>query len=307
MTIPTITGTDGNDTLFSTAADEIIDGGKGFDFVSYANILSGVTVSLALSTSQNTGGGGHDTLLHLEGIIGSGFADSLTGSAAADTLLGGQGDDLIYGGTGNDSLDGGNGNDTLDGGSGADTLNGGAGIDTAAYVDAGSAVTVDLNLQGAPQNTIGASNDTLLSIENLTGSNFADHLTGDGGVNVLIGGAGNDTLTGGAGGDVLTGGTGADTFVYTSLADSTFSPKTQDVITDFSHADGDQIDLSQIDPSFSLVASFTHMADQLIVTAAPAKGADAYLVQGDVNGDGKADFAILVHSATALVAGDFIL
>jgi len=27
----------------------------------------------------------------------------------------------------------------------------------------------------------------------------------------------------------------------------------------------------------------------------------------DTNGDGSADFAILVHSSTALVAGDFVL
>ena len=32
-----------------------------------------------------------------------------------------------------------------------------------------------------------------------------------------------------------------------------------------------------------------------------------YLVQGDLNGDAKADFAIFVHSAAPLTAADFIL
>ena len=60
------------------------------------------------------------------------------------------------------------------------------------------------------QDTGGAGSDTLVSIENLTGSGFNDKLTGDGGGNVLTGGAGADRLEGGAGNDTLDGGSGSD-------------------------------------------------------------------------------------------------
>src|SRR5258706_15697760 len=89
-------------------------------------------------------------------------------------------------------LGGGAGNDTLDGGAGDDTLDGGAGTDTASYGSAGSGVTVSLAIAGA-QNTVGAGSDTLIGLENLTGSSFNDVLTGDAGANVLDGGAGTDT------------------------------------------------------------------------------------------------------------------
>jgi len=57
------------------------------------------------------------------------------------------------------------------------------------------------------------------------------------------------------------------------------------------------------DDAFTLVANFTGAAGQLIATF----DTDHYVVQGDVNGDGIADFAINVFSTTAPVSGDFIL
>src|SRR6185369_7125871 len=107
------------------------------------------------------------------------------------------------------SLLGGTGNDTLIGGDGDDTLNGEGGIDTASYAGAVSAVTVAL-VAGA-QATGGAGIDTLIGIENLTGSSFNDSLTGDGGVNILTGGIGADTMTG-LGGD--------DTYNVDNVGDS---------------------------------------------------------------------------------------
>ncbi len=40
-----------------------------------------------------------------------------------------------------------------------------------------------------------ADGDTLVNIENLTGSNFNDTLEGDGGNNILNGGTGTDTVS----------------------------------------------------------------------------------------------------------------
>lgn len=110
------------------------------------------------------------------------------------------------------SLDGGTGNDTLIGGAGADVLVGGTGTDTASYANASAGVTA--NLTSSAGNTGDAAGDTYTTIENLTGSDFADTLTGSTAANTLSGGAGDDVLQGMAGGDVLSGGAGSDTASY---------------------------------------------------------------------------------------------
>jgi Ca2+-binding RTX toxin-like protein len=102
--------------------------------------------------------------------------------------------------------DGGEGNDVVVGTLASDTLTGGNGNDTASFVNAFSGgsttgVTVNLNLQGAAQNTVAAGNDTLTGFENLIGSALNDTLTGDGNDNVIEGGLGNDTMVGGLGND----------------------------------------------------------------------------------------------------------
>jgi len=124
-------------------------------------------------------------------IDGGNGNDVLQGRDGNDTLIGGAGDDGLYGEGGNDSLTGGLGNDYLDGG---------VGSDTASYSNATVGVTVNLGLTTA-QNTIGAGLDTLLNIENLTGSNLNDNLKGNAGNNLLNGRAGNDILNGDAGVD----------------------------------------------------------------------------------------------------------
>ena len=104
---------------------------------------------------------------------------------------------------------------------GADTLDGGEGDDFAGYWGSDAGVTVNLAM-GTGQGGH-AEGDTLTGIENIHGSDHADHLIGDDGDNGLNGQDGNDTLEGGAGDDwlngeagedLLTGGEGADTFVF---------------------------------------------------------------------------------------------
>ena len=153
----------------------------------------------------------------------------------------------------------------------------------------------------------GYGNDVLSSIENLEGSAYGDNLTGSGGANVLKGGAGTDTLTGSGGADSLWGGAGADRFVFSAATHS--ATDARDSIFDFSHADGDRIDLSKIDAisggkndAFVLVGAFTNKAGELISVLET----DHYVVQGDLNGDGLADFAINVFSPTPLAASDFL-
>ena len=73
----------------------------------------------------------------------------------------------------------------------------------------------------------------------LTGTSNTDYLLGNLGNDVLSGLGGNDVLVGGAGIDTLTGGLGADRFVLTN-GDG------PDLITDFSVAQGDILDISDV-------------------------------------------------------------
>jgi len=191
----TLLGGAGNDTLIGGSGNDSLDGGAGTDTASYADAAAAVTVNLSLTTAQNTGGAGTDTLTNIETITGSAYDDIFTGNAADNRLLGGAGNDVLTGGAGNDSLDG------------------GAGTDIASYADAAAAVTVNLSLTTA-QDTGGAGTDTLTNIETITGSAYDDTLTGNAADNTLLGGAGNDVLTGGAGNDSLDGGAGTDTANY---------------------------------------------------------------------------------------------
>jgi len=72
-----------------------------------------------------------------------------------------------------------------------------------------------------------------------------DTVRGGQGADVLSGGAGDDWISGDLGDDTLTGGGGADTF-------RAFSGGGVDVVTDFSVAEGDRI---QLDPGTAYAAA----------------------------------------------------
>lgn len=134
--------------------------------------------------------------------------DFVQGNLGNDTLHGGLGDDILDGGFGNDRLYGGGGHDILIGGSGRDILDGGNGIDTVDYSSATN--RVNINLLADTASGAQAIGDTLISIENLIGTNFGDDMRGDNSANILNGGGGKDTLIGYNGDDELYGGTGRD-------------------------------------------------------------------------------------------------
>jgi Ca2+-binding RTX toxin-like protein len=146
-------------------------------------------------------------------------AVSLTGTTGNDVLSGSDENDTLIGLAGNDLLSGGLGNDLLNGGLGNDTLDGGAGNDTASYAEATAAVKVILALSGTQNTGAAGGQDTLISIENVTGSAFNDTLTGDASANVLTGLAGNDKLDGQAGADTMIGGIGNDTYTVDNAGD----------------------------------------------------------------------------------------
>jgi len=192
----TLAGGDGSDTLTGGLGDDILagGGGQGFDWATYADASSSVTVNLA--TGLASGGSGNDKLSGIEGITGSSSNDKLTGDANGNTLNGGKGDDWVMGGLGND------------------TLIGGKDVDWADYSDATSAVMVDL-ATGTESDVAG--NDLLQEIENVQGSSHNDTLKGDANDNTLKGGAGNDVLDGKEGFNTLTSGSGNDVFKFTTM------------------------------------------------------------------------------------------
>ncbi|MEJ0075025.1 MAG: FG-GAP-like repeat-containing protein [Alphaproteobacteria bacterium] len=196
--IGSIRGSFFNDTLVGDANDnnirggggaDVINGGAGSDFASYADSPVGLKASLA-DPSQNTGEAAGDTYISIENLAGSSFDDTLIGDA---------------------------GNNILQGHAGSDILNGGAGVDTASYSTAitrlpdGSLTGVVVDLLNPNNNTGEAAGDTYSSIENLRGGNFNDILFGDNGSNLLVGDDGNDALIGNGGNDTLVGGNGNDT------------------------------------------------------------------------------------------------
>jgi Ca2+-binding RTX toxin-like protein len=196
-----IDGDIGNDTLIGG-----LNGDAG-DTVSYYFATSAVTVSLVLTTAQNTGGSGVDVISGFENLEGSNFNDVLTGTATRNFIYGGMGDDRILAGAGDDVLNGDVGDDTMEGGTGFDDIFGGDGEefngDTASYAASAAGVTVDLRLQetGEFQNSAGDANlDLLHEIENITGTRFVDTLIGDTESNIIEGGAGADSLVGGMNG-----------------------------------------------------------------------------------------------------------
>jgi Ca2+-binding RTX toxin-like protein len=135
------------------------------------------------------------------------------------TINGTNGGDSLYGTAAADVINGLNGNDTLKGFGGADRLDGGAGIDTVFYGDSSAGVGINL----ATGRGVGGSaeGDTLISVENVFGSNFNDTLTGTSGANQLHGQDGNDVIKGGGGNDFLDGGNGNDILVSDIFGQST--------------------------------------------------------------------------------------
>ena len=160
--------------------------------------LADVTIrpSSYIGTSGDDVLNGDDGSNVMNGLAG---ADILTGEGGNDWMRGGLGDDELYGGTGNDSLIG-------DGG--ADLFNGGDGRDTANYRYSSEGVNVNL-LTGVASGG-DAEGDTLVSIENLSGSEHNDILAGDAENNTLLGFHGDDVLSGEGGNDNLQGREGND-------------------------------------------------------------------------------------------------
>ena len=215
-------GADADNLLPGTGAANVVHGEAGTDMLSYAPVTgAGVSVNLGAGTAtgvitldgiENVTGTNLDDVL-----IGNGSNNGLTGLAGADTLRGLSGSDPLNGGDGNDTLEGGDSNDSLRPGPGANSVDGGNGVDTVDYSGLTSG-GVSVNLGAGA--TTGAANDSLLNVENATGTKQADSLFGSTLANVLSGLSGADTLdsSGDLAKDTVNGGVDGDTDVCTADA-----------------------------------------------------------------------------------------
>jgi Ca2+-binding RTX toxin-like protein len=256
-----LAGNDGNDT---------IDGRGGSDTADYSEAGAGVTVDVALTTAQNTGGAGTDTLAGIENLWGSDFGDTLTGDLNDNTITGGAGNDTMTGGDGYDAADysdfpgpgpagvtvdlsvttaqntghgtdtlagfeavwGSEFNDTLIGDNGDNELDGWDGVDTTSYAGATAGVTVDLFNEYAEG---GGGADGLYGFENATGSAFDDWIGGTDEDNVLAGGNGDDTV------DYSMASAGVSVDLSVAVAQNTGGAGT-DTLTDFESLSGSTFD-----------------------------------------------------------------
>ncbi|MBB3020672.1 Ca2+-binding RTX toxin-like protein [Microvirga lupini] len=220
-------------------------------------------------------------------------------------------------GTGRATTRGTSGKDMLYGSNEADDMYGGLGHDTY-YVDHKNDRVFEQVGQGTDKVissvtfSLGGQdleNLTLWGMGNIsgTGNSLNNSIAGNSGRNTLKGSSGKDTLNGNGGKDVLWGGTGKDTFVFDTSAEAD-----GDTIRDFTRG-ADRINLKNIDANagqagnqaFKFISEkdFHNVAGEL---RAFKSGATTYIT-GDTNGDGIADFTIMVSGLKAFASSDFIL
>jgi Ca2+-binding RTX toxin-like protein len=331
----TLVGRAGSDIYYvDNAGDVVVEvaGGGNYDEVRVRD-LAGYTLPdyveklTSLTNAAFTG-------------TGNGLANEMNGTNAVDTFYGGAGADALNGGAGNDVLYGEGDHDILNGGSGNDTMTGGLGNDTY-IVDSVGDVVIEIASGGIDQvyttltsYTLGTGvdhltfngdgsaavtgtgnglNNNIVGLagnDTLSGGGGHDELFGNAGDDVLNGDGGEDLLIGGPGADVLTGGYEGDTFQFND-GDCGLGASA-DRITDFVQI-VERIDLRGIDAdtgtagdqAFSFVgtAAFSGVAGELRYAF---DGVDTW-VQGDVDGDGAADFEIVLSGGYPMVSGDFFL
>jgi Ca2+-binding RTX toxin-like protein len=203
----TIVGSAFGDYLVAGLGNDTVDGGGGHDELLFGQDgrMIGITVDLNDGNAADAGGrawagadptppdpGEIDTLISIESIWATEYADLLIGDAHDNAFTPGLG---------------------------SDTVDGGDGYDEIGFIRDGRAagVTVDLNdgnagdAQGRawsgatalPPDPGSGEIDILTSIEAIWATNFADRLIGDGRDNSFTPGLGSDTVDGGLGRDEI--------------------------------------------------------------------------------------------------------
>jgi hypothetical protein len=337
----TIDAKAGDDTLAGGGGDDVIDGGSGDDVVRYAGDLDDYevtrnddgTVTVA-DTRDIAGNEGTDTLTSIARLT---FAD---GTMSLDEFFNTAPEKIAISGrtVAEDAAEGtvvGTLSATdADGDALAWTITGGNDVFGLVTEDGATRLIVmgDLDYEAASRVTVtvtasdgAAEVSKTLTIKvtdvlekfvgdgeanKLKGGIGADYLKGNGGKDTLVGQDGDDILLGGRGADKLTGGKGADSFLF-KTGDSGATKKLADVVRDFAKAD--TLDLSRWDAdatkkgdqAFDFIGrgKFGGEAGELRFVRDEAKT----WIEGDTDGDGKADFLIRLDGSIGLKEAFFEL
>jgi Ca2+-binding RTX toxin-like protein len=300
-----------------TIAAGAISGIEGITVQAGATLdLSAVVAAVApirlLSSSSTitsvTGSHGDDTI---------NFDGGSSGINVNATIAGGEGDDLVR----------------LEGRVVASQLSGGAGQDTLVIGDT-NGWAVSLRSSGFNKAAIGAEFDfetvvlrdeAFVDLSNVasapdriflrtTKDGFASLRASDGD-DLILGGDGQDYISGSRGADTMNGGGNADRFSFESLEElANADSGATDFIRDFSHAQGDQIDLSGLVSNhgasgggeFTFIGTDEFSGNGAEVRIEQGRNGNSF-VQFDINNDGIVDAFFRVRSDVALTQSDFIL
>lgn len=324
--------------LSLVTAFTILDDG-GIDTLDLSGFGVDQMIDLTPGAISDVAGKVGNMIIYSDGEGEATLIENVIGGSAADTIYGNDANNILNGVAGNDSLYGGNGDDTFMAGTGDDFISGGIGVDTIDYSEFSTAIKINLKVNGNQTLAGTAGTDKFASIENIVGGSGNDTLNGSTKANSLYGGdgkdilngkeghdylvggdgndnikgyGGNDTIIGGAGRDVMYGNAGADVFIYLDASDSTVGGQ-RDVISGFVNGQ-DIIDLSAIDAiagggddAFNFIGSSSFAGAGAGALRAYVTGSGVLLVEGDIDGDGNADFQIQITGTTFMTSADFIL
>ena len=241
-------------------------------------------------------------------MVGGAGKDLMFGDDGDDLIMSGAGNDMVFGGAGRDRIITEEGDDVIDGGDDRDIVDAGAGNDTvlAAFEDGD-----DVYDGGEGTDLLDLSAITSDAVVDLGEGAFGQVESEQSGVDSIasfenvIGGFGNDTIIANNSVNVVAGGAGQDNFVFNSA-----SAADGDHVTDFQA--GDKIDLRGIasnydfggDGNFDVLENATTFtqAGQVILRS----DGDDVIVEGNVDNDAEADFAIRISGKSDLNSSDFV-
>lgn len=303
----------GNDTLYGEAGADTLEGGAGNDTYVIADRSENIFETARGGTDLVISSVSYWLDAHVEKLLLTDNAVSATGNSLANVLYGNDRSNKIDGLSGADTMAGAAGNDIYIVDHARDVVREGvsAGIDVAR-----SSVSYRLgaNVEKLSLTGYDAINGVGNSLANtLVGNDDSNQLWGKNNNDILYGQSGNDTLVGGVGHDSLIGGAGADVFVFHDLSDSTVAFSGRDLIRDFDQSQSDVISLRAInavsyragDHAFNFIGTdrFSHTAGELRYEYTDTRT----VIRGDVDGDGRSDFAISIVGQINLEASDFLL
>jgi Ca2+-binding RTX toxin-like protein len=140
----------------------------------------------------------------------------------------------------------------------------------------------------------------------IVGGERGDILIAGVGDDVIRGNLGDDVIVAGAGVDRVDGGAGADRIVFQTMNDFAIGRPDRIVAFSGAGAEGDQIDLTAI-AAFAFIGTARFNGDGAPEVRARAFDGigSGYLVIGDMDGNGDADFKFKVNTDRPLTQADF--